>query len=284
MIVSKSLRVTVLADDAASPPLVAEHGFSALVEAVSPDGKTRTVLLDTGRGAIFENAASLGVDLSTVELVALSHGHYDHTDALSEFLSRYPHAASRASRAFFRPHFSDRGGKSRDIALSAQNRAFLSDAPRDRFSAVDDASETLEGLFTLAGSIPRCSPLETPSPRLYADAKLSEPDEVPDEIFLMAETREGLVILTGCCHAGFINTCERARSLSGGKPIRAVVGGLHLAGAPFARISATAEYIRCLGIPLVVPCHCTGDAEIAALARFLGPAIEKGSCGTIIAL
>ena len=126
----ENVKITVLADNAATPPYRAEHGFSALVEAHREDGATDAVLFDVGMGALFGNAALAGVDLSRVTDVALSHGHYDHTDALGAFLERYPDARVHASTEVFRDHYSLRTGTCRKIALSDGESRHAFGAPR----------------------------------------------------------------------------------------------------------------------------------------------------------
>jgi 7,8-dihydropterin-6-yl-methyl-4-(beta-D-ribofuranosyl)aminobenzene 5'-phosphate synthase len=283
-----NVTITILADNAAAPPYRAEHGFSALVEIRAKNGNetngladdaASTVLFDTGMGALFDNAVTAGVDLARVTDVVLSHGHYDHTDALEEFLRRYPGVTVHASVDFFRDHYSVRTGNRRKIALSDGNRLALSKLADGGFDPFVGEAALANGRVSLASGIPRDHPLEIPSPLLFSDADCTVGDAVPDELVLWMGTARGLVILTGCCHAGFINTCEFARRLSGVDRIRAVIGGFHLAGVPEERMKATADYIRAHGIALVVPCHCTGNDEIDWLASRLGPVVSKGRCG-----
>jgi 7,8-dihydropterin-6-yl-methyl-4-(beta-D-ribofuranosyl)aminobenzene 5'-phosphate synthase len=286
MTVTDKLTITILADNSASSPYRAEHGFSALVDLDSrgigntgAKGSSRPILFDVGVGALFDNVASAGVDLSRVGDVVLSHGHYDHTDALPEFLSLVPGVNVHASADFFRPHYSLRTGSPRSIGLSAENRSVLAALSPGRFSPFRGEKTIAGGQIILSDKIPRVEPLETPSPLLFADEACSIPDAVPDELFFLADTAKGLVILTGCCHAGFINTCERARALSGDRPIYAVVGGFHLANVGEERMAATADYIVACDIPHVIACHCTGDAEIDWLKARLGTVVTKGECG-----
>ena len=120
--------------------------------------------------------------------------------------------------------------------------------------------------------------METPSPLLFEDSSCTVPDYVPDEIVLWTATPLGLVILTGCCHAGFINTCEHVRAVSGIEKINAVIGGFHLANVSEDRLRATSDYIRARKIARVIPCHCTGDTEIEWLRDQLGAMVTKGEC------
>ncbi len=282
-------RITILADNEATPPYRAEHGFSALIEAWDEDGADPLVaLFDTGRGALFDNAAAAGVDLSRVTDAILSHGHYDHTDALPEFLARCPNARVHASSRVGREHYSLSTGTCRAIGLSDATRKALSLLPAGRFATFTGATAVADKRLGLVEDIPRVRPLEGPSPLLFADALCSAPDAVPDELALWLETDKGLVILTGCCHAGFMNTCEHVLDRASDARIRAVVGGFHLAGVDEERLEATAAYIDERGIGRVVACHCTGEAETAALSSRLGGTstkdgvVTKGSVGRVI--
>lgn len=285
----ESIDITILADNAAAPPYLAEHGFSAFLEVRATEGSggpsaSRVVLFDVGMGALFGNAVTAGVDLSRVTDVVLSHGHYDHTDALAAFLARYTDVRVHSSAGIFRDHYSMKTGACRKISLSDENRNALVELPRNRFVPFSGTASIADGLVGLAEGIPLNDPLELPSPLLFADSRCRVPDSVPDELVLWMETEKGLVILTGCCHSGFVNTCECVRALSPGKPILAVIGGFHLAGVPEERLESTAAYIETQDIQRVVPCHCTGDAEIDWLRERLGKRVTKGECGMNILL
>lgn len=280
MIVSSAL-VSILADNSATLPYRAEHGFSALIELRGAE-TSRFVLFDTGLGALFDNAPIAGADFSLVSDLVLSHGHYDHTDALEPFLSRYPGIHIHSSQEIYRDHYSLRTGKCRNISLSDANRSELSRRTGTTFFPFDGQVSVADGQVHLASSIPLNHPLEMPSHLLFSDAECTIPDTVPDEIVLWIETSRGLMILTGCCHAGFINTCEYVRSLSGSKQIHTVIGGFHLAGVKEERMQATLAYIRNQDIRRIVPCHCTGNNEISFLSSHLGSIVTKGQCGTCI--
>lgn len=273
--------VTILADNELpetqpKAKLAAEHGFSAWIES-APGEPVFRVLFDVGRGALFANADALGICLSEVSDIVLSHGHYDHTDSLPGLLSLNPAVRIHASADIFREHWSAKTGTLRPIGLSAENRALL--AGPSFFRPFRGEGFIPRTVFRLTEGIPRNHPLEKPSPLLFADPKGTVPDPIGEELALWAETEQGLVILTGCCHAGLINTCERIRAVSGEKRIRAVIGGFHLAGVGEKRLEAVARYLRETGVSLVVPCHCTGAAETEWLSARLGTTVQKGYCG-----
>jgi len=281
-----SVRMTVLADNTASPPFLAEHGFSVLLriretgESGADGSRTRTILFDTGRSVLFGNAECCGADLSAVTDVVLSHGHYDHTDALPDFLARHPDVTVHASAAAAAPHYSTSTGSCRYIGLSSRTRSALDGLDGGHRRLFSGTAEIADGLVHLAENIPRLDPLETPSGFLFSDPSCLVPDTVPEELALWIRTGSGLVVLTGCCHSGFVNTCERVRSLCPGVPIRAVAGGFHLAGVGVERLETVRDYILLNGIDTVVPCHCTGADAIRYLRDELGPVVQSCGCGS----
>lgn len=291
--------VTLLADNAVPESLQgleAEHGFSALLQLSPSHGDQAgasgfpTVLFDTGRGTLIPNAAFLGLNLASVTHIVLSHGHYDHTDALPKVLALSPAASVHASERIFTEHWSAKTGTLRPIGLSAENRDILAGkacpgaadptaSPSARFLPFSGQARISGTPFHLVEGIPRNHPLETPSPLLFADSAGTVPDHVPEELALWTETPQGLVILTGCCHSGLINTCEGVRAVSGCKKIRAVIGGFHLAGVREERLEATARYILETGIERITCCHCTGTTETQWLQARLGDKVQAGACG-----
>jgi 7,8-dihydropterin-6-yl-methyl-4-(beta-D-ribofuranosyl)aminobenzene 5'-phosphate synthase len=283
----RNATLTILSDNRAREPFGVEHGFAVLLRLEPEEGEDFTVLFDTGRGTLLANAAHAGVDPADIRYLVLSHGHYDHTDSITDVLESAPRVVVCASRTVDIAHYSTRTGEIRDISLSPRSRTALACLPHERKILFDDrvsldaagarpvTGTGSPGPVFLAGNIPRLHPLEGPSPVLFADHQGVFPDIVPDEIVLWFNTPHGLVILTGCCHAGFINTCEYVRKLARADTIRAVVGGFHLTGGGQERLESIREYMIDHRIPLLVPSHCTGDAETAWLSAALGPAVVQ---------
>ena len=273
------VQITIIADNNASLPFTGEHGFSAVIDICG--AHTHRILFDTGRGVIFTNAPAAGVNLALCEALVLSHGHYDHTDALKEFMNRYPRARIHASTGIFRQHYSKRTGTCRFIGLSTESReAILS--PESTYVPFTGTTAIAGGRVQLADNIPRIHPLETASPLLFEDEACTVSDTVPDELVLWTDTPDGLVIVTGCCHAGFMNTVNFVRTHAPDRPVALVVGGFHLAGVSSERIEATAAFIREQGIRRVAAFHCTGEDETRRLAELTGGIVEAGHCGTVL--
>ncbi|MGC8635257.1 MAG: MBL fold metallo-hydrolase [Candidatus Limnocylindrales bacterium] len=253
-------RIIVLADNTVgSRGLLAEHGLALWIEFAD-----RRVLFDTGQGfALGPNAAALGVDLSAAEAVVLSHGHYDHTGGLGEVLRRahdprlYAHPAAFADKYARNPD-----GTSRDIGMP--KRQELRRRAQASLVPLDSPAEVAAGLHA-TGPVPRLTDFEDTGGAFFLDRGCTTPDPLLDDQAVYLETAAGTVVLLGCGHAGMINTLWYVRSLTDGRPIRAVIGGMHLRTASDERIRRTIVELERLGRPSLYPCHCTG---FTASARF----------------
>ena len=270
----KGFKITVLADNNADAPLEKEHGFAALASI----GET-SILFDAGQGEVlFKNADILGVNLTDIDMLVISHGHYDHTGGVSRIISKNPSIAVFAHDGILAPHFSMKNpAQSRDISMTLENRQALLDLPAGRFYRLK--SPLIGQGIGLTGAIPRDDPMEDAGGAFTKDRRGREKDIIEEETALWLKTGKGLVILTGCCHAGFINTCAYVRKLSGQEKIHAVIGGFHLQTAGRERISATSRFINQTGIDSVVGCHCTGDDAIHTLERETSGKVKKAYSG-----
>jgi len=256
-----SAAVTILVDNQAKDGLAAEHGLSILIRMSG-----RSVLCDTGQGGtLFANAETLGVDLTRPELLVLSHGHYDHTGGLPGLLRINPELTVCCHPGVGVQRFSLHAGQPvKDISMPEPARQALASLPAARRRMTGRPFELLPGLFA-TGEIPRRTPFEDTGGPFFLDAACTRPDPLVDDQSLFFETPEGIVVLLGCAHSGVINTLRYIAGLSGGKPIRAVIGGMHLVNAAPARIARTIDEFRRFGLKLLAPAHCTGMPATAAL-------------------
>lgn len=265
--------------------LHAEHGFSMLVTVERGDRRTH-VLFDTGMtpDGMTGNMRRLGVDAGDVEIVVLSHGHFDHTTGLDGFV-----------RAVGRPNVPvivHPGLWSRrrlnipgvdpieipTLSRSALTGAGLEIVERREPSLLFDRS------VLITGEVARTTGFETGMPFHEAHHDHGwEPDPlILDDQALVVHLRgAGLVVLTGCGHAGIVNITRHAQRLTGVDRIHAVIGGFHLNGPLFAPvIGPTVDALAELAPAVVVPAHCTGWDASHALAARLPDAFIQNSVGT----
>jgi 7,8-dihydropterin-6-yl-methyl-4-(beta-D-ribofuranosyl)aminobenzene 5'-phosphate synthase len=267
-----SLKITILSTMLADQGM-GEWGFSALVDV---DG--RRILFDTGLRpeTVLQNARDLGIDLSSVTDVVLSHHHGDHTGGLlalrRELSTKSPAAMSRIHVApgifLSRRHPGSDEEANPTIALKA-----AMEATGAVFVEHRRPEEILPGVW-LTGPVPR------PNPERYWGQPASivtgsglVPDSIPEDMSLLVNTDKGIVVVAGCGHAGTVNTVEYARHILGPRPAYAIIGGLHLFAAPDSALAWTAARLRSAQLGYLLGAHCTGIEavfrirELAALDR-----------------
>jgi 7,8-dihydropterin-6-yl-methyl-4-(beta-D-ribofuranosyl)aminobenzene 5'-phosphate synthase len=268
----RSLKITILSTMLAEAG-VGEWGFAALVEA---DG--RRILFDTGLRpeTVLQNARELGIDLSSVTDVVLSHHHGDHTGGLltlrRELAGKTPTALSRVHVAPGIFASRRRGGSQEEAnpTIAVKSAAEASGAV---FVEHRTVKEIYPGVW-LTGPVPRPHPERNwPSGDSIVTAGGLVSDSIPEDMALIIETAQGLVVVAGCGHAGIVNIVEYGRKMLGPKPVYAIVGGLHLFPAPDSTLAWTAARLRAAQLGYLLGAHCTGIEavfrirELAALGR-----------------
>lgn len=256
------LTLTVLVEDTSDrADLTAEHGLAVWVD--TPAGN---LLWDTGQGgALAGNAAVMGIDVATLDAVAISHGHYDHAGGLPEILKRVPGLTVWGHPGMFAERYvaDDRiPGGYRAVGIPCDAAAVASSGAGLMLSRT--GREVLPNIH-LTGEIPRITGFERPR-GFYIDRAGTAPDPIPDDQALVIETADGIAVLLGCAHAGVVNTLEAVRSIWPEEPICLVAGGMHLADADDARIDAVIAALDNFGIRAMCPGHCTGAKAVAQLA------------------
>jgi 7,8-dihydropterin-6-yl-methyl-4-(beta-D-ribofuranosyl)aminobenzene 5'-phosphate synthase len=280
--------VTVVIDNTTvEPSLAKQWGLSFWIEA----GEAR-ILLDCGASSSFlRNARALGLSLDALDVIVLSHGHYDHTGTLAQVLAAAPSARVVAHPGALSPRYNlEKTGKRRPIGLPEPSLEALRRALERTTWALAPA-EVSPGVW-VSGPVPRRHQLELAEPAFFLDQACTMHDEVVDDQALWIETPGGLVILSGCAHAGVMNTVEHVRAVvaerapaqpterSGPAPakVRAVLGGFHLLQAKKDRLEATATCLESLDLEVCAPCHCTGKRATDLLRERLGDVfVEIGS-------
>jgi 7,8-dihydropterin-6-yl-methyl-4-(beta-D-ribofuranosyl)aminobenzene 5'-phosphate synthase len=256
--------------------LLAEHGLSCLVK-VSAGGRMHTILLDAGLSAIplFYNVQQTGCRLDEVEAVVLSHGHFDHMGGLCDFFRQETHQVPLVLHpdAFLarRLNYPKKG----PVNLPQLDAIALKKAGAD-IQQREHASTLAAGHLLVSGEIPRTTAFEKGLPG--AEAMVGGtwvPDAIRDDQALVINIHgRGLVVISGCAHAGIIDTVRYAQELTGIARIHAVLGGLHLNGPAFEPvIGPTIDAMREIDPDYIVPMHCTGWN---AINRFV--AAMPGKC------
>jgi 7,8-dihydropterin-6-yl-methyl-4-(beta-D-ribofuranosyl)aminobenzene 5'-phosphate synthase len=265
--------------------LVAEHGFSVLVD-VSKDGTRHTVLFDTGTSpdGVAENMRRLHVDLSGIEVIICSHGHFDHTTGLDGLIRRL---GTVNLPVLIHPDFWHR----RRLAIPGRDPVEL--PTTSRRALVDAGFEVIEEqqpsfLFDrsllLTGEVPRTTGYEPglPPQQAWLGGRWEPDPLVLDDQALIVDIKDkGLLVITGCGHAGVINICRYARRLTKDRPLYAVMGGFHLSGPAFEPlIPRVLDDMSALSPSVVVPAHCTGWRAQHALSTRFGEAFIPNTVGT----
>ena len=274
-------QITVLVENTAGGRgLLAEHGLSFWIEFGS-----RRILFDTGQSAVlFHNAQVLGIDVSTVDAVVLSHGHYDHTGGLRKMFEMAPAVPVYLHPQALEPKFACGGERSREIGMEremAQTAKQHIDGGLGSFT--DGPVEIFPGVWA-TGEIPRGSAFEDTGGPFYRDPNCTQPDELLDDQALVLETPEGLVIVLGCAHAGVVNTLNHVAELFPNRSIQMVLGGMHLVHALPSRINYTIEVLRRYDVQRIGPAHCTGAEATRELWDALSQKCFLCSVGTRITL
>lgn len=259
--------------------LLAEHGFACHLQ--TEEG---AFLFDTGGGqTLINNAERLQIDLSSLQGIILSHGHFDHTGGLVQALDKVDDVPVYAHTELFRPHFSTNGGVSRNIGLPWSREEL--ETLGARFELSDQPREIRPGMH-LSGTVPRVTEFETGDPNLTSVDAHGEsiPDPLHDDLSLFLSTPKGLVILLGCAHAGLVNIIEHALQVTGEQRIHMIVGGTHLKFSDERQMGATLERLSELDIARIGTSHCTGLRGARLLAECFGERFFNASVGVQISV
>jgi 7,8-dihydropterin-6-yl-methyl-4-(beta-D-ribofuranosyl)aminobenzene 5'-phosphate synthase len=285
-------------------PLLAEHGFAALIDLKAAHVR---ILWDAGltRSVLLENMKHMNIEPASIDKIALSHGHRDHTAAVTDILrainvppkpKRWKQSATVeeiltwvegrrvpviAHPATFRERWKMRkdGTKYGPVVPP----------PRAEWEAAGAEMVLSEGPYELGpgcwttGLVPRLS-FETsgrPSTLAYRQGDTFLPDDIDEDQAIVINVKgKGLVIVSGCAHSGIVNTVRCAREISGVDRVWAIIGGFHLARAGAREIRRTIDEIRGFRPRMVVPSHCTGFEAMHQFAGQMPDEFVPGLVGT----
>lgn len=256
------VQITSLMDDRLTgrKDLLCEHGLSMHVAC---HGKN--ILFDCGSSEkTLYNAQKLGLDLSKLDAVVLSHAHYDHAGGFRFLAQKFPVNRLYTGPGFFAPKYAESGSCYKNLSAGFEREFVKEKGIVHR--CVEGAEEILPGVWAISG-FPQTEPMETIPERFLrlTDTGL-EPDDFHDEVCLALETDEGLVLLAGCAHPGILNMTRRVNALLG-KPITAIFGGTHLVEADAGRIEYTVDALCGLGLKTLGLSHCSGEQAEALLRQ-----------------
>jgi 7,8-dihydropterin-6-yl-methyl-4-(beta-D-ribofuranosyl)aminobenzene 5'-phosphate synthase len=226
----------------------------------------------------------MGINLSNVECIILSHGHYDHFGGLVA-------AVKTVGKAGLPIIVHENMFKTRGSVNSKGRVRRYPDFPSDRQLSpaqlvnTKQPSPVAEGMICVTGEIPRKTSFETGYMQhrtFEKDKWKSDPSIIDERAIIMNIKGKGLVVLSGCAHAGIINTVNYAKQITGMEKVYAVLGGFHLAGKNFEnRIQPTIEELHRMNPNLIVPSHCTGWKAMCALSKTLPKAFVWNSVGNL---
>lgn len=263
--------IRILVDNTALSPWRGEHGLSLQIRYGAEQ-----ILFDTGAGeALFPNLRTAGIAPGSFRKLIFSHGHNDHTGALKHLLALSPGLELFHAPGIDVARFSLHPGRlPRDISMPSACRAIFQNHSKKR--EISSFSEIAPGIF-LTGPIPRESGEDTGGP-FFFDAAGRFPDTIADEQALLLESG---ILISGCCHAGIVNTVEYCRKKRPEIPLRIILGGLHLRDAAPERLHRTAGFLNSLNLEKVILLHCTGAVAAEYLGKNLHCRVITGQTGEV---
>lgn len=255
---------------------LAEWGLSILVEA---DGTI--ILLDTGMSfSAVHNAQVMGVDMTAVDRIVLSHGHSDHTGGLREVLRRRGKVEVVAHPDVWAAKYVRRDGKAEveynGIPFSGEELEGLG----ARFSLAKEPVRITDRIMT-TGEIPMLTDYELIEDNLFTrEGGALQPDRLADDLAVIIDTGFGLVVVLGCAHRGIVNTLRHAQNLTGKELVYAAIGGTHLLRASDERVERTIVALKEMGVQRLGVSHCTGFHASMRLAQEFEGAFFLNNAGT----
>lgn len=276
----KTTRITILVDNNVKSDLglilMAEHGFSALVER----GEER-ILFDTGKGAALpHNSRALGVDLRGLDCVVLSHGHYDHTGGLPYVAKCNPHIEIIAHPRALESHLVKGVDQHEPKEIGVPFRIDDIKANGARFTLLREFQEVREGVW-FTGQVPRKRDVSFDS-RLYVrQGSELEPDPVEDDASVVIDSPSGPILLLGCAHSGVTNILDLVKQKMALDRIHAVIGGTHLGFSPKDQTAAFIEAVEACRVQCIATAHCTGPGPSAILRAHFGKRFSEACAGAM---
>ncbi len=281
--------------DPRNKPIQAENGISFFIDVFFAGQKFR-ILFDAALSGsvILHNMSALGIAPNEIDHAVISHGHPDHYGGLLAILRarEYPLPVVLHPAAFLPRYIVPANGSVIPYYNQSLSKSEL-EAAGGRLVLAKSPVQLGPGVFT-TGEIPLKVPFEPPGPppgvpsslRCIKDDNFVEDEILDDTAMVFCLKDKGLVVITGCAHAGIINTVRQAQALTGIEQVHAILGGFHLGfpGIPDEKIQKTILELKRLKPAIVSPMHCSGFKAMAAIAGEMPTAFLLNMAGTQIIL
>lgn len=264
----------------------AEHGLAYFIE-TDINGKTSTCVFDFGLDplGVLNNATLLNINLGNADAYLLSHGHFDHSTGALEILKQSKEAKAKNTQFFvgqeaFLHRYSRRTGTDKLEDLGQLNRQAILESGLS-LTEVATPIQIIPGCYC-TGRIERVTDYEHVPPSLLVERDGNiQPDDFRGELALFFIVRgKGLVVLSGCAHAGIVNTIRQAQKISGISKVHAVLGGFHLAHAKQEIIDRTVADMLEIRPDFIAPAHCTGFEATVAFSQAMPESFILNTAGT----
>ncbi|MEM1575802.1 MAG: MBL fold metallo-hydrolase [Nitrososphaerota archaeon] len=266
----EKVRIINLVDDSVDmehPNILAKHGLALFIEIDFNEKEKINILMDTGPSPdiILHNAKELNIDLKKINIIVISHAHYDHTGGLIEILKQI----NKRILIIMHPNCLD---------LKFAEKPYLRYIGIPfKISEIEEAGGILllsrkpvkiTPEIIVSGEIERINEYEKVEDFLtLKNYEIIKDNLLEDQALFLKINNKGLLIITGCAHSGIINTIEYAKKITGLNKIYAILGGLHLINANEERLKVTINEIEKINPEKIFPCHCTGQKAIVEFIK-----------------
>jgi 7,8-dihydropterin-6-yl-methyl-4-(beta-D-ribofuranosyl)aminobenzene 5'-phosphate synthase len=235
-----------------------------------------------------DNAANLGINIKSIELAVLSHGHCDHGGGLRSFLTANSKAVVYMGKGADADLYAKLFGFKRYVGLEKEIFRLY----EDRIRFLDETTELRRGVFAIIPIKKLYTPPKGNRFLFRRQGSALSPDDFSHELALAVETEDGIVVFTGCSHHGTLNILAAVRNALPDRGIKALFGGFHLVSLPLSwTLSEPKESVRALGRELLqspvekfYTCHCTGSKGFKILKGMLGARLAYFSVGSTVSL